>query len=175
MSPTPVTTILLSTCIWVWHFQLPHVSEIIQYLSFCAEPTSLVTMSSVQFSSVIQLYLTLWDPMDCSTPGFPVHYQLPELTQTHVHWVGDASKHLILCHTLLFLTSFFPASGSFLRSQFFAWGSQSSGALASASVLPKNIQDWFPLGLTGWIFLQCKGVSRVFSNNTVQKHQFFGA
>ena len=67
----------------------------------------------------------------------------------------------------------FPASGTFPVSQFFALGGQSIGA--SASVLPMNIQDWFPLGWTGWISLQCKGLSRVFSNTTVQKHQFFGA
>ena len=69
----------------------------------------------------------------------------------------------------------FPASGSFPMSQFFASGSQIIGVSASASVLPMNIQDWFPLGLTGWISLQSKGLSRIFSNSTVQKHQFFGA
>ena len=70
----------------------------------------------------------------------------------------------------------FPASGSFPMSQFFAWGSQSIGVSASTSILPMNIQDWFPLGLTGWISLQSKGLSRVFSNTTVlEKHQFFGA
>ena len=68
----------------------------------------------------------------------------------------------------------FPASGSFPMSQFFASGGQSIGASASASVLLVNIQDWVPLGLTGWISLQSKGLSRVFSNTTVQKHQFFG-
>ena len=69
----------------------------------------------------------------------------------------------------------FPASGSFPMSQLFASGGQSSGASASASVLPMNIQDWSPLGWTGWISLQPKGLSRVFSNTTVQKHQFFSA
>ena len=69
----------------------------------------------------------------------------------------------------------FPASGSFPVSEFFALGGQSIGASASASVLPMNIQDWFPLGCTGWISLQSKGLSRVFSNTTVQKHQFFSA
>ena len=69
----------------------------------------------------------------------------------------------------------FPALGSFPMSQFFASGGQSTGALASASVLPMNIQDWFPLGWTDWISLLSKGLSRVFSNTTVQKHQFFGA
>ena len=68
----------------------------------------------------------------------------------------------------------FPAPGSFQMSQSFASGGQSIGVLASASVLPMNIQDWFPLGLTGWISLQSKRLSRVFSNTTVQKHQFFG-
>ena len=66
----------------------------------------------------------------------------------------------------------FPASGSFKMSQFFTSGGQSTGVLASASVLPMNIQDWFPLGWTGCIYLLCKGLSRVFSNTTVQKHHF---
>ena len=66
----------------------------------------------------------------------------------------------------------FPASGSFPMSQFFAWGGQRIGVSASASVLPMNTQDWSPLGWTGWISLQPKGLSRVFSNTTVQKHQF---
>ena len=68
-----------------------------------------------------------------------------------------------------------PASGSFPMSQLFAWGGQSIGVSASASVLPMNTQDWSPLGWTGWISLQSKGLSRVFSNTTVQKHQFFSA
>ena len=69
----------------------------------------------------------------------------------------------------------FPASGSFPMSQLFTWGSQSIGVSALASVIPKNTQDWSALGWTGWISLQSKGLSRVFSNTTVQKHQFFGA
>ena len=68
-----------------------------------------------------------------------------------------------------------PASGSFPVSQLFTWGGQSIGVSASASILPMNTQDWSPLGWTGWISLQSKGLSRVFSNTTVQKHQFFGA
>ena len=68
-----------------------------------------------------------------------------------------------------------PASGSFPMSQLFAWGGQSIGVSASASVLPMNTQDWFPLGWTAWIFLQSKGLSRIFSNTTIQKHEFFGA
>ena len=83
------------------------------------------------------------------------------------------SNHLILCHPFSCLQSF-PASESFLMSQLLASGSQSIGASASSSVLAMNIQDWFPLGWTGLICLQFKGLSRVFSNTTVQKHQFFG-
>ena len=69
----------------------------------------------------------------------------------------------------------FPASGAFQMSQFFASGGQSSGVSASSSVLPMNVQDWFPLGWTGWISLQSKGLSRVFSSTSLQKYQFFGA
>ena len=83
------------------------------------------------------------------------------------------SSHLILCHPLLLLPSIFPSSGSFPMSQFFASGGQGIGVTASASVLPKNIQNWFLLGLAGWISLQSKGHIRVFSNITVLKHQFF--
>ena len=81
------------------------------------------------------------------------------------------------CHPTISTSSCpqsFPASGSFPMSQFFTSGGQSIGISASASVLPMNIQDWFPLGLTGLISLQSKGLSRVFSNTTVQKHQLFG-
>ena len=123
--------------------------------------------------SVAQSCPTLCDPMDYSTPGFPVLHQLLELARAHVHWVGDAiqpSHPVILFSPCL---QSFPASRSFQMSQLFASGGQSLWASASASVLPLNIQGWFPLGLTGWIFLQSKGLSRVFSNTTVQKHQFF--
>ena len=129
-------------------------------------------ISSVQFSSVTQPCPTLCDPMDCSTPGLPVHHQLPEFTQIHVHWVGDAiSTSVVPFSCLLSL----PPSGSFLMNWLFASGGQSIGASASALVFPINIQDWFPLGWTSWISLQPQGLSRVFSNTTVQKHQFFGA
>ena len=85
------------------------------------------------------------------------------------------SKHLILCVLFSSCLQSFPSSGSFPMSQFFALGGQSIRVSALASVLPMNIQDWFPLGWTGWISLLSKGLSRVFSNTTVQKHQFFGA
>ena len=101
--------------------------------------------------------------------GFPVHHQLPELTQTPVHCIGDAIQPSSVIPFSSCLQSF-PASGSFQVSQFFTSGDQSIGTTASASILSKNIQDGFPLGLTGWISLQSKGLSRVFSNTTVQKH-----
>jgi len=115
---------------------------------------------------------TLCNPMDCSTPGFPVLHHLLELAQTHVHWVGDG--HLTISSSVIPSSSClqsYPGSGSFPVSQLFTSGGQSIGA--SASVPPINIQDLFPLGLTGLISLLSKGLSRVFSNTTVQKHQFF--
>ena len=86
-----------------------------------------------------------------------------------------SSKNLILCCPLFLLPSIFPMSGSFQMSQFFTSGGQSIGASASASDFPMNVQDWFPLGWTDWIFLQSKGLSRIFSNTTVQKNPFYGA
>ena len=114
--------------------------------------------SSVQFSSVAQSCPTLCDPMNRSTPGLPVHHQLPKFTQTHLHWGGDAIQP---SHPLLpFFSSLqsFPASGSFQMSQLFAWGGQIIGLSASTLVLSMNTQDWSPLGWTGWICLQFKGL-----------------
>ena len=104
----------------------------------------------ILLSSVSQSRPTVCNPIDCSTAGFPVHHQLPELAQTHVHWVGDAIQPSYPLSSPAFNL---PSSRSFPVSQFFASGKQSIGASASASVLPMNIQDWFPLGLTGLISL----------------------
>ena len=108
--------------------------------------------------------------MDWSTQGSSVPRNLLEFAQTHVHWVDDANQ---LSHPLsppsppaLNLSQH--QAGSFQKSQFFELGGRSIGVWASTSVLPMNIQYWFPLGLTGWISLQSKGLSRVFSNTTVQ-------
>ena len=131
--------------------------------------------TSVQFSSVSQSCLTLCDHMNRRTPGLPVHHQTQRSLKFMSIETGNPSSHLILCHLLLLLPPSPPASGSFPMSQFFTWGGQSIGVLASASVPPMNIQDWFPLGLTGLISLQSKGLSRVFSSTTGQKHQFFSA
>ena len=131
---------------------------------------------SVQFSSVAQSCPTLCDPMNASMPGLPVHHKLPEFTQTHVHrvrWCHPAISSSVVpfssCPQSL------PASESFPMSQLFSWGGQSTGVSALASFPPKKSQDWSPLEWTGWISLQSKGLSRVFSNTKVQKHQFFGA
>ena len=98
---------------------------------------------------------------------------LPEFAQTHVHWVSDAIQASSPVVPFSSYLQSFPALGSFLMSRLFKPGGQSIGASASASVLLMNILDWFPLGLTGLISLQSKGVSRVFSNTMAQKHQFF--
>ena len=129
----------------------------------------------IQFSSVAQLCPTLCDLMNRSTPGLPVHHQFLEFTQTHVHQANDAIQP---SHPLS--SPFPPAPNlsqhqSFPKSQLFAWGGQSIGISATASVLPVNTQDWSPLGWTGWISLQSKWLGRVFSSTTVQKHQFIGA
>ena len=125
----------------------------------------------VQLLSCVWLFLTA---MDCSTPGFPVLHQLLEPAQTHVHWVGDAiqpSRPLSSPSPPAFSLS---QHQSFPVSWLFTWG-QSVGASASVSVLPMDIQGWFPLGLTSLISLQSQGLSRVLSNTTVQKHHFFSA
>ena len=117
----------------------------------------------------------LCDAVDCNTPGLPVHHQLPEFTQAHscpsCRWCHPTTSASVAPFS--FCLQSFPASGSFPMSQIFAWGGQSIGVSASASVLPMNTQDLSPLEWTGWISLESKGLSRVFSNTTVQKHQFF--
>ena len=130
---------------------------------------------TVQFSSVAQSCPTLYHPMNHSTPGLPVHRQLPEFTQTHVRWVSNAIQPSSSVVPFSCCLQSFPASRSSQMSQFFQSGGQSIWVSASASILPMNIQDRFPFRWTDWISLQSKGLSRVFSNTTVQKHQFFGA
>ena len=141
---------------------------------------SILLFSKFQFSSVAQSCPTLCNPMNRSMPGLPVHHQLVEVNVLQ----SNSCPSSQWCHPAI-SSSVIPfsscpqslsASGSFPMSQLFTWGGQSIGvsASASASVLPKNAQDWSPLGWTSWISLQSKGLSRVFSNTRVQKHQFFG-
>ena len=113
------------------------------------EVTQKLPLAHIQFRSVAQWCPTLCESMDWSTPGFPVHHQLPEPVQTHVHRDGDAIQPY---HPLLSPSPpdfNLPASGSFPMSQFFASDGQSIGVSPSAWVLQMNIQDWFPLGLNG--------------------------
>ena len=126
---------------------------------------------------VVQLlsYVQLCDPRDCSMLDLPIHQHLPELAQTHVSQVSDAIQP---SHPLPY-----PSPPAFSLSQhqgLFQWVNSlhqvaKVGTSVSASVLSMNIQDWFPLGWTGWISLQSKGLSRVFSSTTVWKHWFFSA
>ena len=130
---------------------------------------------SVQFSSVAQLCPTLCDPMNRSTPGLPAHYHLPEFTHTNVHRVSDAIQPSHPGSSPSPPVPNLSQHQSFPMSQLFAWGGQSTGVSALVSFLPKKSKGWSPSEWTGWISLQSKGLSRVFSNTTVQKHQFFGA
>ena len=135
-----------------------------------AQPKATLHNYSVQSSHSVSL--TLCDPMDYSMPGLPVHHQLPEFTQTHVHWVSDAIQP-----SQPLLSPSPPAFNLSPNQGLFKWVIRwpSIRALALASVLWMNIQGWFPLGLTGSISLQSKGLSKVFSNTTVQKRLFFSA
>ena len=126
-------------------------------------------------SSVTQWCLTLW-PHGLQHARVPCPSPTPEAC-------SNSCPSSLWCHPIISSSAIpfssclqsFPASGSFAMSQFFASGGQSIGTLASASVLPMNIQDWFPLGLTGLISLRCKQLSRLFSNTTIWKHQIFSA
>ena len=143
-------------------------------LSEAQQTSSLTKSFSLQFScSVVsdslQPHGLQHDRLPCPTPTPGAHSNSCPLS--HVM----PSNHLILCRPLLLPPSIFPRIRVFCVSRLCASGGQSIGVAASASVLPMNIQDWFPLGLTSWISLQSKGLSRVFSNTTVQKHQFFSA
>ena len=134
-------------------------------------PRKLV-ISSVQSLSRVWLFATPW--ITARQASLSITNSQSSLKLTSIESVMPSS-HQILCHPLLLLPQSLPASESFPMSQLFAWGGQSTGVSASASFLPKNTQSWSPLEWTSWISLQSKGLSRVFSNTIVQKHQFFGA
>ena len=133
---------------------------------FCSTITSLFS------HSVMQSCPTLCDPIDCSTPGFPALHYLLEFAQIHVHWIHDAAQPSVTPFSSRLQS--FQTWGSLLMSHLFTLGAQSIGASAFA-VLRMNIQGWLHLGLTGWMSLLFKRLSRVFSSTTVRKHQFFSA
>ena len=150
------------TCGYTWL----HLMEVLKLNSYL----------SVQFISVAQSCPTLCDPMDWNMPGFHAYHQLPELTQTHVHRVGDAIQPSPP------LSSPSPPALNLSQHQGLVKWVSSSHQVAKIlefqlqhELLAMNIQDWFPWGLTGLMPLQSKGPSRIFSNTTVQKHQFLSA
>ena len=126
--------------------------------------------SSVQSLSHVQLFVAPWTAARQASLFITNSWSLLKLISIESVM---PSNYLILCRPLLLLPSIFPSIRVFSMSQLFASGGQSIGVSASTSVLPMNTQDWSPLGWTGWISLQFKELSRVFSNTTVQKHQFF--
>ena len=128
--------------------------------------------SSVQSLSHVQLFVTPWTAA-CQASLYITNSQ--SLLKLMPIESVMPSNHLTLCHPALLPPSIFPSIRVFSNESAFASGGQSIGVSVSASVLPMNIQDWFPLGWSDWISLQSKGLSRVFSNTTVQKHQFFSA
>ena len=127
---------------------------------------------SIQLLSCVQLFVTPWTAACQASLSITNSQSLLKLMSIELVM---PSNHVILCRPLLLLPSIFPSVRVFQMSQLFASGGQSIGVSASTSVLPKNIQDWSPSEWTGWISLQSKGLSRVFSNTTVQKYQFFSA
>ena len=145
-----------------------------EYWSGLPFPSPVIRFSSVQFSCSVT--------SDSLQPRGLQHARLPCPSPTPRACSNSCSLNR-WCHPTTSSSGVpfssclqsFPASGSFPMSQFFTWGGQSIGVSASASILPMNIQDWFPLGWTGWISLLSRGLSRVFSCTTVQKHQFFSA
>ena len=155
--------VLVMVCILLTGVKLSPVdrSLLLLQLKFC----------SVQSFGHVQLFATPWTA--ARQASLPITNSQSLLKLMSIESVMP-SNHLILCRPFSCLQSF-PASGSFLMSQFFPSGGQSIGVSALASVLLMNIPDWFPLELTGLISLQSKGLSRLFSNTTVQRHQFFGA
>ena len=128
--------------------------------------------SSVQLLSCVRLFETSWTAARQVSLSITNSRSLPKLMSIESVMPSNISSSVV---PLSSCPQSFPASGSFPMSQLFASGGQSIGVSASTSVLPVNTQDWSLLGWTGWISLQSKGLSRVFSNTTVQKHQFFGA
>ena len=155
--------------LWFWiEIGDSHIKKLL------TSPSSATACSTSQFRSVAQSCSTLCDPMDCSTPSFPVHHQLLELAQTHVHWVGDAIQHLILCRPLLLLPSIFPSIGIFSNESVLhiRWPKYWS---FSFSISPSNeysalisfMMDWFDL-------LEIHGTLNNLLQHHSSKHQFFG-
>ena len=132
-------------------------------------------ISFIQYSSVVQSCPTLCGPMNPSTPSLPVHHLLPEFTQTHIHQVGDAMQHLIFCRPLLLLPLIPPSIRIFSNESTLCMRWPKYWSFSFSIITSKENPGLISFRMDGWISLQSKGLSRVFSNTTVQKHQFFGA
>ena len=163
---------------------LESISVVCLFLGICSFYLGYIFVGtvfhSVQFSCSVVFYSLQLHELQHARPPCPS--PTPGAYPTHVCWVRDAIRdswcYPTISSSVIPFSSCpqsFPASGSFQISQLFAPGGQSIRVSASTSVLPMNTQDWSPLGWTGWISLQSKGLSRIFSNSTVQKYQFFGA
>ena len=142
-------------------------------LDFLGQQAVFSPISTFSFSSVAQSCPTICYPMDCNMPGLPVHHQLLELTQNHVHWVGDAIQPFILCHPLLLPPWIFPSIRVFSSESVLCirWPKYWS---FSFNISPSNEYSWLTSFRIDWLIsLLSKGLSRVFSNTTGQKHQFF--
>ena len=139
----------------------------------CSISQTWLQFSSVQLLSCVWLFVTLWAIACQASLSITNSQSSPRPMSIELMM---PSSHLILCRSLLLLPSNFPNIRVFSQmSQLFASGGQSIGVLGTTSILPKKTQGWSPLGWTSWISLQSKGLTRVFSNTTFQKHQFFGA
>ena len=158
---------MLNTCMCLCVF-----ASWVQWFLLVVKKHVWLAFSSVQLLICVLLFATLW------TAGHQASLIITN-SQSLLKLISIKSvmpsNHLIFCLPLLLLPSIFPRPWCFPKSHFFTSGGQSTGASASASVLPISFQDWFPLGLTGLIFLMSKGLSRVFSSTMVQKHQVFNA
>ena len=152
----------LSFIVPIFAWNVPLVSQVFLKRSLVFP----ILFSSVQSLGHVRLFATPWTASLCIINSWEL------ASYPYSQWCHSTISSSIV--TFSSCLQSFPASGSFQMSWFFASGAQSIGFSASASVLPMNIQDWFPLGCTRWISLQSKGLSRVFSNTTVQKHRFFG-
>ena len=160
----------MSVILWHW---TTHLVPMLSQNAYCGWGAWCQSLSfGTPFSNSAQFSRSVVS--DSLRPYGLQHTRPPCPSPTHVHWVSDAIQPSHPLLPLLLPPSIFPSIRSFPMSQFFASGGQSIGVSASASVLPMNIQEWFPLGWTGWISSQSKGLPRVFPNTTVQKHQFFG-
>ena len=159
-----------TTGIWIKFCLSPDSRFSNQYITYGRE---YIIPTICQCCSVAMLCLTLCNPMDCST-SLPCPSLSPDICSSSC--LSSWWCYPVISSSVALFSSClqsFPASGYFSMCQLFASGNQSIGALASASVLPMNIQNWFPLGLTGLISLLSNGLSKVFSSSIVLKHQFF--